>query len=372
MHLLGVGHVHRAKRLIEGFHEAGILVDVIYGGEKIPSLQLKADSIGYLSPIKSADNAYSSYLDEDGNPLTKGYQEKRKSELLNIFEKLNPDAILIEAFPFGRRIIRHEMHAFLQAASLRSPRPIIVSSVRDILQERKKPQRIEETVGWINSYFDKILVHSDPNIIELDATFPSANQIKNKINYTGFVIPENKTKPIGDDYDILVSAGGGAFGGSLMEMALAAAHEASERQWSLVTGPNLEEEIYAKLHRNKPDNVTLKRHVENLSSHMQHARISISQCGYNTAMDVLAAHHESACRAVFVPYDTEGQTEQLSRAQLLENSGFAINLPQSKLTVKALLSAVKEAENLKSVEIPVDFDGVKNSARLLKQWLSNR
>jgi len=35
LHLLGVGHVYRAKRLIEGFSRHDIAVDIVYGGERI-------------------------------------------------------------------------------------------------------------------------------------------------------------------------------------------------------------------------------------------------------------------------------------------------------------------------------------------------
>ena len=89
-------------------------------------------------------------------------------------------------------------------------------------------------------------------------------------------------------------------------------------------------------------------------------------------MDVLAAHKESPCRAVFVPYDTEGQSEQIRRAQLLEEAGYAVNLPQSKLTDEGLSQAIDQAMGLPNVDLAVDFDGVDNTARLLRSWLEHR
>ncbi len=214
LHLLGVGHVYRAKRLIEGIANAGILVDVIYGGELIPGIKFNARSVHYLPPIRAADNAYSFYLDRDGNKLSPEYQERRCVELLKIYEGLNPDLILIEAFPFGRRMVRNELAALFNAAAARQRPPLIVSSVRDILQERKKAGRVEETRDLIQSHFDHVLVHSDPEIIRLSETFPLAKEVDDKLTYTGFVVPQpTANSPNIEQFDIIVSAGGGAFGG---------------------------------------------------------------------------------------------------------------------------------------------------------------
>jgi predicted glycosyltransferase len=40
---------------------------------------------------------------------------------------------VIELFPFGRRQMRFELLPLLEAARARSPRPWIISSVRDVL-----------------------------------------------------------------------------------------------------------------------------------------------------------------------------------------------------------------------------------------------
>ena len=72
------------------------------------------------------------------NRLEKPFQQQRVAEIEAIFDTLNPDLILTEAYPFGRRMVRHEMDALLRAAGKRQPKPLIVASVRDILQERKK------------------------------------------------------------------------------------------------------------------------------------------------------------------------------------------------------------------------------------------
>ena len=151
-----------------------------------------------------------------------------------------------------------------------------------------------------------------------------------------------------------------------MDTALNTAINRPDLTWHMSTGPNLSEQQFDLLNARCPDHVKLVRYISNLANQMKLAKVSISQCGYNTAMDVLAAHKESPCRAVFVPYDTEGQSEQIRRAQLLEEAGYAVNLPQSKLTAEGLSQAIDQAMGLPNVALAVDFDGVDNTARLLR------
>lgn len=372
LHLLGVGHVYRAQRLIEGFSRHGFAVDVIFGGPRLDDVSFAAESVHFLSPIRAADSSYSQYLDAHDRPLEKPFQQQRAEEILAIFEQLNPDIILTEAFPFGRRMVRYEMAALLEAVQKRQPKPLVVSSVRDILQERKKPGRVEETCDWIDQHFDHILVHSDPAVIRLDSTFPLTARIADKLSYTGFVIPPALDAQSDQSFDVLVSAGGGAFGGDLMVCAKQAALGSGDENWFLSTGPNLPPQQFEALSTDLPSHITVERYLPNLAEQMKQARVSVSQCGYNTAMDALAAHRNSACRAVFVPYDTEGQSEQLRRAELLEEAGYAVCLPQSQLTVEKLLKAVTRARSLPRVEHEINFDGVNTSAQLLREFLDRR
>ena len=137
--------------------------DVIYGGVDIGET-FQADSVRYLPPIQAESADYKTYLDDQGKPLEVPFLERRQDSLLDRFSKLSPDLILVEAFPFGRRMVRNELDALLTVAKERVAPPLIVSSVRDILQEGRKPGRNEETVERIDRFFDHVLVHSDPGV----------------------------------------------------------------------------------------------------------------------------------------------------------------------------------------------------------------
>ena len=374
-HLLGVGHVFRAQRLCEGFAAAGISVDVIFGGEPLPAMKFAAESIHFLPPIKAGAIDYSFNVDAKGNRLGDAYMADRQNKLLNIFDGLAPDLIMFEAWPFGRRIIRHEIMAMLNVAKSRSNPPLVFTSVRDILQEGRKPGRSEEAVNNIETYVDKVLVHSDPALIKLDATFPLADQISNKLFYTGFVRDKSKecAQPV-EKFDVIVTIGGGAFGEGLIKAALRARALSflNEAQWCLCTGPNLPADSVEYLKQNCPEGVTIRTFLPGLARHLEQAKLSISQVGYNTSMDVLSAGQTGNCKAVFVPSDIAGQTEQLRRAELLQDQRYAVNLPESKLTPQTLAKAIDRAMALPSKQSSINFSGVENSAAFIVQILENR
>ncbi len=370
LHLLGVGHIHRAKRLIEGFVKQDLEVDVIYGGVPV-DLDLNTRTITHLPPIRARDASYKVYLDETGDELSQAYLERRKQSLLAAYQELSPDLILMEAWPFGRRMVRDELEALLAAARQRKNPPLIVTSVRDILQEKRKAGRAEETRDIVSGQIDHVLVHSDPNIARLDDTFPLADAFADKISYTGYVIDQPGKKPATEQFDVIVSVGGGGFGYDLAKTAaqLAASGYRSDWSWCIAHGPHMKTGDVQELRKLAPPNVTVVKRLDGLAQHLGRARLSISQCGYNTAMDALAARMQGECALVFVPYDISGQTEQPRRSELLARAGIAQNLPQSRLSVESLQLASEVALAMKLSKLQIDFDGVARSAKLVKSWI---
>ena len=102
--------------------------------------------------------------------------------------------------------------------------PLIMASIRDILQEGNKVSKDRQTVELVERYFDAVLVHGDPNLIPLDATFPFAPDISARIVYTGIVTPRIEAGGLAaaPTYDVVVSAGGGMLGRELIASALQA------------------------------------------------------------------------------------------------------------------------------------------------------
>ena len=89
LHLLGVGHVYRARRLIEAFAAEGLAVDVVYGGVPLEGVSFAAESVHYLPPVRAADATYKKMLTGNFEELSADYMENRKKALLRAFDGLS-------------------------------------------------------------------------------------------------------------------------------------------------------------------------------------------------------------------------------------------------------------------------------------------
>ncbi len=57
-----------------------------------------------------------SYFGADGRPVGERWKAERRAALLAAFRAADPDVLLIEMFPFGRRRFRFELLPLLEAA----------------------------------------------------------------------------------------------------------------------------------------------------------------------------------------------------------------------------------------------------------------
>ncbi len=371
-HLLGIGHVVRAGRIVRALLRAGFDVTIANGGHPVDGIDWGAATVAQLPPVSAATGGFSDLVTTDGVPVDDAFKAQRRTALLALLNQNLPDILLIEAYPFARRIMRFELKPLLQAACELNPRPIVVSSIRDILQEGRKPERITETTNLVQEWFDAVLVHGDPELAALDLSYPDADAIADKLHYTGFVGPE-PAQASGEVFDVIVSAGGGAVGDALFETALASRAMSSAKiaRWLFLTGPNLSADTFQKLKTDLPANVSLERFRPDVPSLLKSARLSISQAGYNTMVDVLTA----GCRSIVVPFARGGETEQTRRAALLEARGLTIGLAEAGLTAPKLAGAIDSqlssdvAPVTLELELELELEGAAQSAQILKSLL---
>lgn len=366
-HLFGVGHVYRAKQIADKFVERGFNLTIAFGGMPLPEVDFGPAQVEYLPPLRATSTAYSEIVTADGQAATSEYLGSRSKLLLDLYSRTQPDILITEAYPFGRRILRHEMLPLLEAAKRASKAPLIFCSVRDILQENRKPGRSEEAVDIVNRYFDWILVHADPRIIRFEQTFPLVNQIKAKIHYTGIVARLSKGDSAGPHYDIVASAGGGAFGQKLIGTVVDVAGNSSlsDHTWLVLAGRNASAEHLAKLRQRSGRQIHIEPFIADFPDRLRGAQLSISQAGYNTVADVLAA----GCAALFVPSDTGGQTEQVRRASLLAKAGLAHCLPESLLSPKSLEDRIRIALASSPSLADIAMDGAEQTVDFVQQAL---
>ncbi|MCG5474154.1 MAG: glycosyl transferase [Sinorhizobium fredii] len=365
-HLLGIGHLARASRIAKALLARGFDVTMVTGGLPVPGFPQEGVRTVVLPPVTAGDKGFSGLADVEGNPVTAAFQEHRKGMLLEALRFSEPDVVIIEAFPFGRRQMRFELLPLLDAIEAMERRPLVATSLRDILQERVKPGRAEETVELVKKHFDLVLVHGDPAFARLEETFPLASEIADRVAYTGLVAPPPPDDPA-ERFDVLVSAGGGAVGKELIGAALGAARILPpELRWCLVTGPNLPQSDFDELAAAAPDGVGLFRFRRDFASLLAGARLSVSQAGYNTVCDILRA----GCNSLLIPFTAGGETEQSTRAMRLERLGLAAVLPEEGITPQELARQVETLLARSKPEIPpLDLDGADSTATILEEHL---
>ena len=227
-HLLGIGHLVRANALARGLEVAGIRVVLVSGGMPVPVLDVGASRFEQLSPVRAADETFKTLVDEAGKAVDDTWKAHRRERLLSIFDRERPNIVITELFPFGRRQMRFEIEPLLvRARSSRGQgsRPVIVSSVRDILVPPARAGRTEETIAWVRKYYDLVLTHGDQSVIPFQRSFARAGEIADVIRSTGYVVRPAPARqgPGAPGYEeVLVSAGGGAVSGSLLRAVIAA------------------------------------------------------------------------------------------------------------------------------------------------------
>jgi len=187
-HLLGIGHLKRAATLARAMAERGLAVTIVSGGHDIPGLDIGDADFIQLPSTRATDLFFKELVDEDDRPIDGEWKERRARALFDAYRATAAHLLMFELFPFGRRQMRFEIEPVLQDAVGRSQRPVIVSSVRDILVAQNKPERNEEMLERVENYFDHVLIHGDDALIPFDRTFPLAERIRNKLHYTGYVV----------------------------------------------------------------------------------------------------------------------------------------------------------------------------------------
>jgi predicted glycosyltransferase len=365
-HLLGIGHLARASRIAAALVADGATVTVVTGGTPVPGFPGPGVRHVALPEIRS-DAGFSGLVDANGNAVTDEFKAMRRGLLIDAFQTAKPDVVVTEAFPFGRRQVRFELIPLLEEIRRMPRRPRVATSLRDILQERTKPGRDEESVALARTYYDLVLVHGDPSFVRLEETFPLATGLVDLVAYTGLVAAP-PPPPSADRFDVVASAGGGAVGGALLRAtARAAARLPHTGRWAIIGGTNLPQAEYDAIAASLPPHAELFRFRQDFVGLLHNARLSISQAGYNTVCDVLGA----GCRSILVPFAVGGESEQSARAERLERLGLATVLPEAEISGEAMTRTVERvlsgpAPSLGSGAGLLDLGGARRTAELLR------
>jgi predicted glycosyltransferase len=171
---------------------------------------------------------------------------------------------------------------------------------------------------------------------------------------------------------VVVSAGGGSVGMPLMRAAVDAQGDlwrTSGIAMRVIAGTFLAEESWRELRASAAgrEGLELRRSVPDLSSELRAAAVSVSQCGYNTALEVLRAR----VPALVVPYAAPGEDEQKRRAARLADLGGVRVLAPDDLDAGALVREVRALVGTDPPRIDLDLDGARTSAGVLWRLLGS-
>ena len=363
-HGVGIGHLVRSFAIAEQLSRFARVV-VLCGGEVPDSIRLPDSVEVVLLPALRMGSEGELYASQGADLSTT--LDRRRDVVLGALRELRPSAVVVELFPFGRKKIRGELVPLLEEAGAQQPSAFRVCSVRDFLVTARRDQRAHDdrACSWANRLIDLILVHADPSVARLEETFRPTIALETRVQYTGFVTRPAPRRAV-RQLRILVSAGGGVVG----EPLLAAALEAQPELWRkrglrmrLIAGPFLPDAGFKRLRRavRSVPAVELVRSVPDLGAEMCAAAASLSQCGYNTTLDLL----RTDTPALVVPYSTPSEDEQLRRARRLQRLGLLHLLEPDRLDPRALSAALEALLDVPVSTPRVDLDGARCTARII-------
>lgn len=372
-HSLGMGHLVRALTLATTLSERFTVI--FLNGGRFPDNIAKPEGMEVINlPPLGMDEDNQLYSQDDKYSVAEA-QLLRKQILLIVFKQYRPQVILIELFPFGRKKFAGEIMPLLKAAKrMEHSSPLVFCSLRDIMVNARKDQiRHDNRARWlVDRYFDAILIHADPHFARLEDTFRPTRPLKTAVHYTGFVLPRDQDHPKQNKTrQLVVSAGGGMVGAPLFRVAMAAQEVLWQRfhlPMTLIAGPFLPEDDWQAIEAAAKNRLglTVHRHVPSMNEVLASHSISVSQCGYNTVMDIL----KSGIAALVVPFSQGQENEQMQRARRLEKLGLLRMVDATELDVSRFVLEIEKLLAFTPAPSILDLHGATSSSDMIGQLLA--
>ncbi|MGL5940281.1 MAG: glycosyltransferase family protein [Waterburya sp.] len=371
-HILGMGHLIRSVEIVRGLIP-DFQICFINGGQVIEEFEFPTEIEVINIPAIKTDSEFTELTPVDDSLTMSELETIRTKILLDTCDRFQPDILIIELFPFGRRRFSFELIPLIEKAKAMGTK--IVSSVRDIVVTKQNQQRHEEKVcRLINKYFDMLLIHGDPNFVKLNLSFSRVNDLTCPVHYTGYVVqPLPQPQPIANKPLILVSVGGGRFGHDLLECVACTAPILKEQiphHLQVFTGAFSPDEVLVKLQQitKNLDNITIERYTPNFLNYMQQADLSIGMSGYNTTMNILS----TGVKAMMMAFQGNNDKEQETRLKKLDNLGRVKMIQPEDLQPEKFAEQIIDYLGQTPSNLTLNLNGVDNTRYYLKQLVSKQ
>ena len=119
-HLLGIGHVKRTITLARSMLKKNLEVSIISGGENVPVIDDTGMTFIQLPSIKASNRKFESLIDSDGQQISNELKMLRRNKLLEVFTLTDPDILIMELYPFGRRQLEFELLPLFETITVKS------------------------------------------------------------------------------------------------------------------------------------------------------------------------------------------------------------------------------------------------------------
>jgi predicted glycosyltransferase len=369
-HILGMGHLVRSMEIVRGLTQ-DFQVCFINGGEIIQGFEIPADVEVVNLPAIKTDSEFRTLQAVDSDLDLAVVEAIRRDQLLQVYQQFQPDVLMIELFPFGRRKFSFELIPLLDAIQTDGRKTKVVSSLRDIVVTKQNREKHEQKVcALMNQYFDLLLIHGDPKFQPIEETFSRVQDLQCPVYYTGYVVQpqpvESAVLPIQEPM-ILATIGGGRFGHELLDAVVAAAPTLETlipQQIQVFTGPFYPEEKLQALQERATDcrNLLVDRYTPNLLRYMKRADLSISMSGYNTTLNVLT----TGVKAMLMAFTGNDDQEQRMRSEKLAAMDLVTTIQPEDLAVDRFVELIQSSLQKPQQTVQFDFDGVAKTASLVR------
>ncbi|MCP4995061.1 MAG: hypothetical protein GY934_14970 [Gammaproteobacteria bacterium] len=373
----GLGHLRRCRAIAHALVDQykGLTVLILSGSPIIGSFDFRArvDFVRIPGVIKLRNGEYTSLGLHIDLEQTLAMRASIIQHTANIFA---PDLFLVDKEPLG---LKGEVVNTLTL--LKNQGTTLILGLRDIMDEQTLLRREWERnhiMPALETLYDEIWVYGLEQLADPLTGMTISTAVRRKTVYTGY-LPRNlpqtaelRTTVTLDEPYLLVTAGGGGDGATMIDWVLRAYEAAPDLPYPalLVLGPFMPAHVQQGFqdranHMQRVTTITFDSHLELL---MEKAAGVIAMGGYNTFCEILSLDK----RAILIPRSKPRQ-EQLLRASRAQQLGLVNMLnPEDGQDTEIMIQALRQLPQQalpSEAAIPGLLDGLMNINQLVERHI---